>query len=126
MQSGPILNIARKDLRLVWRDRRALIVLLAMPLAMILVLGLSLGEGFGQKADDRLRISVVDLDKGFTETEPESAKIEHHWSKIVVGDLSQTAGIRVELIGDRAEAERLVRRPPEPRCSCSGRSSASG
>ena len=56
MPNGPILILAKKDLRLVWRDRRALVVLLAMPLAMILVLGLSLGEGFGQKADDRLRI----------------------------------------------------------------------
>jgi ABC-type Na+ efflux pump permease subunit len=109
MPASPILSIAKKDLRLVWRDRRALIVLLVMPLAMICVLGLSLGEGFGQKSDDRLRISVVDLDEGFVETEPNGTKVEHHWSKVVEQDLAQTAGIRVELIASRAEAEGLVR-----------------
>ena len=109
MPASPILSIAKKDLRLVWRDRRALVVLLAMPLAMICVLGLSLGEGFGQKADDRLRISVVDLDEGFAELQHNGTNVEHHWSKVVEQDLAQTAGIRVELIASRAEAEGLVR-----------------
>ncbi|MBL8797606.1 MAG: hypothetical protein JNM56_27145, partial [Planctomycetia bacterium] len=59
-----IWNIARKDFRLLLRDRRALIILLAMPFIFILILGISLGEGFGQKPDDRLRVSLVDLDRG--------------------------------------------------------------
>ena len=108
MPLDPIFILASKDLRLVWRDRRALIVLLAMPLVMILVLGLSLGEGFGQKADDRLRISVVDQDEGFTDADAPGNEGEHHWSNVVQQDLTQTAGIRVEVIPDRAEAERLV------------------
>jgi len=61
----PIWTIAKKELRLLIRDPRAAIVLLAMPFLFILVLGLSLGEGFGQKPDDRLRVSIVDLDQGF-------------------------------------------------------------
>ena len=62
-----IWTLARKDLRLLVRDPRAVVVLLAMPFIFILVLGVSLGEGFGQKPDDRLRISIVDLDEGYTD-----------------------------------------------------------
>ena len=54
----------RKDLRLLLRDPRSAVILLLMPLVLILVLGLSLGEAFGQKPDDRIRISVVIEDAG--------------------------------------------------------------
>lgn len=59
-----VLALSRKELRLLLRDRTAAGLLLGMPLLFILVLGLLLGEGFGQKPDDRLRISLVDLDQG--------------------------------------------------------------
>src|SRR4051794_4517631 len=59
-----IVTLARKDLRLLFRDPRAVLILLAMPLIFILVLGISLGEGFGQKAAERLRVSVCVLDQG--------------------------------------------------------------
>jgi ABC-type multidrug transport system permease subunit len=59
-----IWALVKKELRLLLRDRVAAILLLGMPLLFILVLGLLLGEGFGQKSDDKLRISVVDLDEG--------------------------------------------------------------
>jgi ABC-type Na+ efflux pump permease subunit len=59
-----IWALARKDLRLLVRDARAMIILLAMPLIFILVLGVSLGEGFGKKAEDKLRVSVLVLDEG--------------------------------------------------------------
>jgi ABC-type multidrug transport system permease subunit len=62
-----IRTIAKKEWRLLVRDPRASIVLLAMPFLFILVLGLSLGEGFGQKPDERLRVTLVDLDQGDTE-----------------------------------------------------------
>jgi ABC-type Na+ efflux pump permease subunit len=101
-----IWTLAKKDLRLLLRDPRAVVVLLAMPLIFILVLGVSLGEGFGQKPDDRLRISVVDLDKPFLDV---VTKKELTWSKTVARDLAQTAGIRVEVIPTLAEAEELVR-----------------
>ncbi len=100
-----IWTLAKKDLRLLLRDPRAMVVLLAMPLIFILVLGMSLGEGFGQKPDDRLRISVVDLDQPFYD---EVTKKDITWSKTVMQDLAQTAGIRVEVIPSLAEAEELV------------------
>lgn len=102
-----IWTLAKKDLRLLVRDPRAMVVLMAMPLIFILVLGMSLGEGFGQKPDDRLRVSIVDLDVPFPDPESKEKK-EIHWSKIVQADLAQTAGIRVEVIPDREEAQRLV------------------
>src|SRR5262249_13214787 len=60
-------TIAKKEWRLLSRDPRAGIILLAMPFIFILVLGLSLGEGFGQKPDERMRVSLVDLDEGYVE-----------------------------------------------------------
>ena len=100
-----VWTLAKKDLRLLLRDPRAVVVLLAMPLIFILVLGVSLGEGFGQKPDDRLRISVVDLDQPFFDP---VTKTDLTWSKTVARDLAQTAGIRVEVIPTLAEAEELV------------------
>src|SRR5437588_12886303 len=107
-----VWTLAKKELRLLLRDPRAAIVLLGMPLIFILVLGLSLGEGFGQKPDDRLRVSIVDLDEGF----PGDARIElggeqiAKWSDVVQRDLAQTGGIRVERFETREEAEAQVRR----------------
>jgi ABC-2 type transport system permease protein len=107
----PIWTLAKKDFRVVWRDRRALIVLIVMPLLLILVLGLSLGEGFGQKPDDRLRISIVDLDEGFVEHDAQThADITHRWSTAFQEDLARTAGIRVERIASLEEAKELVQR----------------
>jgi ABC-type transport system involved in multi-copper enzyme maturation permease subunit len=132
-----IWTLAKKELRLLLRDRRAVIILLAMPVIFILILGLSLGEGFGQKPDDRLRVSLVDRDLGdhqarlregmawFTVTPGVQAHElgtlmlagtnrlarppAEPWSKVVQRDLEQTAGIRIEIIPTREEAERLVR-----------------
>src|SRR5262245_53068913 len=102
--------LAKKDFRLLLRDPRAAIILLAMPFLFILVLGISLGEGFGQKPDDRLRISFVDLDKGMDD--PAVIAVapygKERWSEVVRRDLAQTAGIKLEKIESVAEAERLV------------------
>jgi ABC-2 type transport system permease protein len=141
-----IWTIAKKEWRLLLRDPRAGIILLAMPFIFILVLGLSLGEGFGQKPDDRMRVSLVDLDRGYQEPVSVLAEaagwlaqtpapgaapfgLQPHalaaltlvgarqarrfpqetWAKVVQRDLAETAGIRVEVIPSREEAERLVR-----------------
>src|SRR6185369_12077516 len=63
-----IATLARKDLRVLMRDPRALIILLAMPLIFITVLGISLGDSFGQKPADRLRVSILILDEGSPRT----------------------------------------------------------
>jgi ABC-type Na+ efflux pump permease subunit len=132
-------TLAKKELRLLLRDRLAVVILLLMPFVFIFVLGLLLGEGFGQKPDDRLRVSLVDEDWGTSVREgmawfmvtpsmggfpggvhpPELAALAtasagrygafpyEPWSKVVQRDLAETAGIRVEIIGSRQEAERL-------------------
>lgn len=136
-------SLARKDLSVLIRDRRAVVILLVMPLVFIVVLGISLGEGFGQKPDDRLRVSIVDLDLGYVPTveeereaaaggglfpgTPPPAQIPQRrksdaelipeadrfpkttWAKVVLEDLSTTAGIRVEIIPTREKAAELVR-----------------
>jgi ABC-2 type transport system permease protein len=103
----PTLTLALKDLRLLLRDPRSAVILLLMPVVLILVLGLALGEGFGEKPDDRLRISVVNLDRGLPHPQPFPPK---PWSEVVLDDLSGTADIRLEVIPTREEAERLVAR----------------
>ncbi|MDY3551505.1 ABC transporter permease [Gemmata sp. JC717] len=101
----PILTIAAKDLRLLLRDARSAVILFATPLLLILVLGLALGEGFGEKPDERLRVSIVNLDRGLPEQVPFPEK---PWSEVVIDDLSATQDIRLELISDRAAAENLI------------------
>jgi ABC-type Na+ efflux pump permease subunit len=140
-----IWTLAKKDLRLLLRDARAMIILLAMPLIFILVLGVSLGEGFGKKAEDTLRVSVLILDEGVPRqfdlpamtretagwlamqpatlagpsqlyagaglVQANHAEWFPHeaWSQLVIKDLRQTAGIRVELIESREQADELIR-----------------
>src|SRR4051812_45884845 len=103
----PTLTLAAKDPRLLLRDYRSAIILLATPLVFIGVLSLVVGEGFGQKPDDRLRVSIVNLDEGLP---PNSGPFPpKRWSDIVLDDLAGTADIRIEVIADREEAQRLIR-----------------
>jgi ABC-type multidrug transport system permease subunit len=138
----PIWTLARKEFRLLLRDPRAGVLLLGMPLLFILILGLLLGEGFGQTPDQRLRVSLVDLDQGYgveeavswlartppagplpSAVDPQAVAAlglaaAHRvgrfppggrWSQVVLSDLEETGGIRVEMIPSREEAERLCR-----------------
>ena len=98
-----IWSLAKKEFRLLLRDWRAALILVAMPLLFILVLGLLLGESFGQKPDDRIRVMIVDRDEG-TGLFPGRT-----WAQEVRKDLSETADIRIEVLYTREEAERLVR-----------------
>jgi ABC-type multidrug transport system permease subunit len=100
--------LAKKELRLLLRDRLSALLLVGMPLLFILILGLLLGEGFGQKPDDRLRVSLVDLDAGLKPgPRGELPFPGKPWSLVIQDDLRETAGIRVEIIRDEAEARRL-------------------
>ncbi len=107
----PTLTLAAKDLRLLLRDPRSAVILLVTPLLLIVVLYFALGEGFGEKPDERLRISVVNLDKGLPGKVPFPEK---PWSEVVIDDLSATQDIRLEIITDRAEAERLIAKGRRP------------
>jgi ABC-type Na+ efflux pump permease subunit len=111
-----IWTLAKKEIRVLLRDRMAAIVLLGLPIVFILVLGLLLGESFGQKSDERVRISVVDLDEGpceLSEKEtkdlPQKKGLPHKtWSQVVIRDLAQTGGIKVEVIPSLQEAQDLI------------------
>jgi ABC-2 type transport system permease protein len=107
----PIFTLAYKDLRLLLRDIRSAVILLVTPLLLILVLGLALGEGFGEKPDERLRISIVNLDSGLSHPQQFPGK---PWSEVVIDDLSATQDIRLEMIPDQATAERLIARGSRP------------
>ena len=130
----PSFTIALKDLRLLLRDPRSAVILLLMPLVLILVLGLSLGDAFGRKQDDQLQISVVVEDVGLPEmlvirppTKEKSAgallgsmsfaapmQRKHpptkRWVDVLLDDLKDTGNIKIEVIPSRAEAEQLVKR----------------
>lgn len=97
-----IWTLAKKDFRLLLRDTRAAIILLTMPLVFILVLGMALGD-----PEERLRIFIVNEDAGLP---PNPGQFPGKpWSEVVREDLEKTAGIQVEIIDSRVEAERLVR-----------------
>ena len=94
-----ILKLAAKDFRLLRRDYRSAIILLATPLIFVAVLSVVVGEGFGQKPDDRLRVSVVNLDEGLpADAGPFPSK---PWSEVVLDDLAGAMDVRIELIGSR-------------------------
>jgi hypothetical protein len=103
--------LAAKDLRLLLRDARSAVILLLTPLVLIVVLGVALGEGFGEKPDDRLRITVLNLDRGL----PQGVDFpEKSWAEVVLDDLSATPDIRIELLPSRAVAERLIAQSRRP------------
>jgi hypothetical protein len=130
--------VAKKEFRLLLRDRLSAVILLLMPLLFVLVLKLLLDE-------DRLRVTVVDLDEGeyyrlkpddltraaagtagllapaggasswqaagalFADQERAFHQFPaRRWADVVLRDLRDTAGIRVEMITSREEARRLT------------------
>src|SRR5579885_3179119 len=130
-----VWTLAKKELRLLVRDPRSVGILVGLPLVLILILGIALG-GLFEKPDDRLRVSLVDLDEGYTD--PVSACREAagwfavspgpggvlaaltlasansltrfpqgKWSEVVRRDLEETASIRVEVLS-LGEARQLI------------------
>src|SRR5437016_9249350 len=75
----PLWTLISKEFRLLLRDPWSALLLLAMPLLFILILGLLLGESFGQKADDRQRVSIVDLDEGLSPEQPAGIREAVSW-----------------------------------------------
>jgi ABC-2 type transport system permease protein len=100
---GLLSALWSKEWCLLVRDSRSLMLLILLPLVFILVLGILLGEGFGRKADDRIRVSVVDLDQG--DGPAFEGKSWGHW---VREDLRQTSDIVLEILPDLATAQELV------------------
>jgi ABC-type Na+ efflux pump permease subunit len=98
----PLWTLAKKEVRLLLRDRLAAVILVGMPLLFVLILGMLLGDTFGKK--ERLRISVVSLDVG-----PCSIPGKKNWAEVVQQDLRETGGVVVEELGSVEEGEQLIR-----------------
>jgi ABC-2 type transport system permease protein len=59
------IEIAVKDLKIIVRDLKALAIIIAMPLILIVILGAALGGMFSQSETiSRFQVAVVDLDGG--------------------------------------------------------------
>jgi ABC-2 type transport system permease protein len=60
-----VFHIAIKDLKILAKDKKALILLLLMPALIMLILGTALGSAFsGENAVNKFKVGVVDKDKG--------------------------------------------------------------
>lgn len=96
-----VVTVLRRESLALLRDRRTLLTLLVLPLLCIVILGILLGEGFGQKTDDHFRVTIVDLDRkaglgGLT------------WGERIRADLRESPDLKLELIDDPEEARALV------------------
>jgi ABC-2 type transport system permease protein len=87
-------QITRKDLLLLYRDRRTLSVLVALPLAFISILGFSTGQLFsqGQKART-IRVAVVDAD-------------DSELSKMIISELDKIKAVEAVEFPDRSAARK--------------------
>lgn len=90
------LEITRKDLLLLVRDRRALVVLLLLPMAFICILGLSTGQMMGWRNDNQLlNIGVVD-------------RSGSRQSSLIIERMQAIDGIKASPIQSLNEAEQLL------------------
>lgn len=89
-------KITKKDLRLLLRDRRALFVLIALPLTFITILGSSAGQLFSQKEKGKkYRLGVVNEDK---------SKL----SNSLLDEVRKIAALEVDEIADLKEAREML------------------
>lgn len=89
-------RITCKDLLVLWRDRRSLVILLALPLVFITIIGLSTGQLLGwQNQNEILKIAVVDRSGG-------------DLAKSIIERLRQHDGLDVLEVADAVQGERLV------------------
>jgi len=101
-----IWTLARKECALLLRDRLATLILLVMPLLFILVLGLLVGDDFGQQS--KLRITLVDLDEGKGDNAGLRPTPGEKWADVVRRDLEETGGIKVDPVDTIDKAKELV------------------
>ncbi len=87
-------EITKKDLLLLYRDRRTLFVLIALPLAFISILGFSTGQLFseGQKART-VKVAVVDAD-------------DSTLSRMIISELEKIRALNLMEISDRSAARK--------------------
>ncbi len=91
-------HLARKDLLLQARDRKAMLIMLAMPLVFIAIIGFSVGEMAGWQGETQgLKIAVVN-------------ECRDELSEKVIAALTKRDGVRIDLVADRKTAETRVQR----------------
>lgn len=89
-------KITKKDVRLLLRDRRALFVLIALPLTFITILGFSAGQLFSQKEKGKkYRLGVVNEDKS-------------EISDSLLDEVRKIAALEVSEISDIHEAREML------------------
>src|SRR6516165_6619532 len=89
-------KIAKKDMRLLARDRRSLFILIALPLLFITILGFSAGQLFSEKEKARkYRLGVVDVDAS-----PLSAKL--------IGEVVKLNALEVSEMSDLDAAKEML------------------
>ncbi|OGV61969.1 MAG: hypothetical protein A3K18_06490 [Lentisphaerae bacterium RIFOXYA12_64_32] len=91
-----LLFIALKEFRLLARDRPALFMMIAVPIAVITVVGTALGGFYGRNSDFlKIRLPVVNQDKG-------------EFSRSFIENLRESKSLQVEEV-EYDQAVRLVR-----------------
>lgn len=115
-----IWNIARKDLLLLARDRRAVSVLIALPLVFIAIIGMSTGQMLGwRNENEQLRLAVINRDaesqpapaadgpSDGEEPEPIDEKLAA-LSGQIVARLQAKQGLAVQVMTSRQDANELL------------------
>ena len=102
--------ITSKDLRLLFRDRRALTVLVLLPLIFITIIGLTTGRLLGwQRSNQILIIAAVDLVdyESYSEDEMERTLARNLVTKIFNG-LQEEEGIEIQEVETEEQAKHLT------------------
>lgn len=102
-------TIARKDLLLLARDSRALILLVALPLVFITIIGLTTGKLLGWKSENQvLKIGIVDeLDYAAIEDDVSRREARNIVHKIVNG-LRNSPSRRIAMIQRKEDYQRML------------------
>lgn len=116
-----VWNIAQKDLSLLLRDRRTMVMLLALPLLFIMIIGMTTGQLLGWKSSNQvLKIAIIDhtdyegigsrefLESGdASDTEPmnrsereREQRIASHLVVDIFNGIQQTPGLEIRTVGD--------------------------
>lgn len=120
-----VWNIAQKDLSLLLRDRRTMVMLLLLPLLFIMIIGMTTGQLLGWKSSNQvLKIAVIDqtdyegigsqafLEAGNTSDVPPMSSAERereqriasHLVVDIFNGIQQTPGLEIRKVGEWREA----------------------
>jgi ABC-2 type transport system permease protein len=100
-------QITKKDLLLLWRDRRTLLVLVALPLVFISILGFSTGQLFSEGEKNRTRqVALVDADK--TELSTMIVAEVHNIKALHITEFSDRSTASMALAQDKVDVMLII------------------